>query len=225
MTRICPNPMPWKDVHERLTAYARVHPCVPPSPPVPLILAGWAYSNDTDKMRRWEETIAWARDNGCVDLVDVSESDFYCVDKPTSYTVGPCGGPMYRPWDFEAKGRPEPDELLGYLMALTSRWQYIVGLRLARETWPLTFSGAKARRLLVHADASVRPPWGGWSHRSAVASERRTFTRFRAAINKAIAPHEVDHIDFTTGWPPNYTMQQTTLRLAADRERRWADHD
>jgi hypothetical protein len=199
MTRICPNPMPWHDVFERLTAHARTHPCVPPSPPMPLILAGWAYSNDVDKMRRWDETIAWATQNGCPELVAVPETDFHYVDEPTSYTVGPLGGPMYRPWEFDPKRRPEPDQLSGYLAALASRWQEIVGLELAGATRPLAFSGAKARRLLVHADATVRPPWGGWSHLSAVESERRTFTRFRASINGAIAPHEVDHIDFTTG--------------------------
>jgi hypothetical protein len=164
-----------------------------------LILAGWAYSNDIDKMRRWEETVAWAAHNGCLDVVEVPDTDFYSVDEPTSYTVGPLGGPLYRPWDFEAKGRPSPDRLSEYLATLTSRWQDIVGQELARSTRPLAFSGAKARRLLVEADAKIHPPWGGWSHLSAVESERRMFTAFRAAINKAITPHEVDHIDFTTG--------------------------
>jgi len=164
-----------------------------------LLLAGWAYSNDIDKRRRWEETIEWATHNGCPDLVAVAETDFYDVDEPTSYTIGPLGGPMYRPWDLDAKERPDPHQLSGYLTALASRWQDIVGLELARATQPLAFSGAKARRLLVHADATVLPPWGGWSHLSAVESERRMFTHFRASINRAIAPHEVDHIDFTTG--------------------------
>jgi len=199
MTRICPKPMPWNKIFKRLTAYARTHPCVPPSPPIPLILAGWVYSNDIDKRWRWEETIVWANQNGCPDLVAVTEKDFYYVDKPTSYPVGPLGGPMYRPWDFKAKGRPDPDQLSGYLTMLTSRWQDIVGLELARATRPFAFSGAKARRLIVHADVTTHPPWGGWSYLSSVESKRRMFTRFRAAINKAIAPHEVDHIDFTTG--------------------------
>ena len=33
---------------------------------------------------------------------------------------------------------------------------------------------------------------------TSLETERRTFTHFRAALNKAIAPHEVDPIDFTT---------------------------
>ena len=106
MKRICPNPMPWHEAFERLTKFAQLHPCAPPSPPKILILAGWAYSNDVEKMQRWEETVAWAVKNGCDKLVsEIPDSDFYFVEKPTSYTVGPLGGPMYRAWNFKAKSR------------------------------------------------------------------------------------------------------------------------
>jgi hypothetical protein len=37
---------------------------------------------------------------------------------------------------------------------------------------------------------------GGWAHLSSAESERRTFTQFRASVNKAISPHEIEHIDF-----------------------------
>jgi hypothetical protein len=39
---------------------------------------------------------------------------------------------------------------------------------------------------------------GGWSNRSPDEAKRRTFTHFRSAVNKAINPHEVDHIEFIT---------------------------
>jgi hypothetical protein len=78
MTRICPNPNPWNQAYERLARYAKDHP---PSPPKPLILAGWAYSNDYEKLQRWEETVAWANKNGCAEIVkSVLDSDFYFVD-------------------------------------------------------------------------------------------------------------------------------------------------
>lgn len=190
--------MPWHDVFRRLTEYTRGRSCIPPSPPTPLILAGWAYSNDVEKMRRWIETVDWATSNGCPDLVEVPDEDFYCVEEPTSYAVGPLGGPMYRPWDFEGKDYPQAGEFAEHLDALRSRWRNIVGPELALVSQPLAFTGAKARRLLVRTDEDARPPWGSWSHLSAVESERRSFTRFRASINNAIAPHEVDHVDFTT---------------------------
>jgi hypothetical protein len=197
MMRICPNPMPWHETFERLISYAQSHPCTPPSPPKPLILGGWAYSNDIEKRQRWEETVAWTAENGCPELVSgIPDHDFYFVEEPTSYTVGPYGGPMYRAWDLETKTRPSSEQIALCMDTLRSRWSEIVGEELASITRPLAFTGEKARRLLLIADDAVSPPWGGWSHLSAGESARRTFTRFRAGINKAIAPHEVDHIDF-----------------------------
>jgi len=198
MIRVCPNPGPWHEVFKRLTRYAGGHTCLPPSPPIALILSGWGFTNDIQKMRRWEETVAWAHNNGCADLVEVSGDDFYYVDEPTSYDVGPMGGPMYRAWDFDEKEKPPPDQTAKHLETLVSHWENIVGPELARVSSPVAFTGVKARRLLVRVDGAVRPPWGTWSHLSNVEAERRTFTRFRASINAAIAPHEVDHIDFTT---------------------------
>jgi len=196
MRQICPKPMPWNHVFECLTSQARIRRCMPPSPPIPLILAGWAYSNDIEKLQRWEETVVWATNNGCPEMVEIRDEDFYYVDEPTFYTVGPGGGPMYKPWDFEEKVRPLPNQLAASLETLKSDWKEGAGQELARVTRPLAFTGVKARRLLVQADDRARPPWGGWSHLSAVRSKRQTFTRFRASINRAIAPHEVDHVDF-----------------------------
>lgn len=71
-------------MYERLTQYAQAHQCSTPSPPVPLILGGWWATNDFEKLRRWEETVAWATGNGCADLVDVSSDRFYCVDEPSA---------------------------------------------------------------------------------------------------------------------------------------------
>ncbi len=112
MERICPNPIPWHEAFQYLAEYARQHTCTPPSPPTPLILNGWAYSNDVQKLERWKETVAWATDNGCTELVSgMPDHDFYFVETPTTYTVGPMGGPMYRAWDFEKKDRPRSEQL------------------------------------------------------------------------------------------------------------------
>jgi hypothetical protein len=88
------------------------------------------------------------------------------------------------------------DDLQKHLVRLHATWHVVAGEDLARATRPLSFEGAKARRLLVHADAGRKPPCGAWNHLSSNEAERRTFTSFRAAINRAIAPHEVDHVDF-----------------------------
>ena len=77
--------MLWHDVYQRLTRYAETNECVPTLPPKPLILAGWVYSNDIEKKDRWEETVRWAIDNGCVELVNIiPDSVFYSVEEPTA---------------------------------------------------------------------------------------------------------------------------------------------
>jgi hypothetical protein len=164
---------------------------------MPFILAELAYSSDAEKAHRWKETVDWAYANDCVAIIEgLSSEDLYRVGKPTTQSIGPMGGPCYRPWDFEPKVRPPEDELAKYLEYLTGHWIEIAGSALSTVTRPVAFTGKKARRLLAHAEATAVPPWGGWSYRSTEESERRTFTRFRSAVNKAIGPHEVDHIEF-----------------------------
>ena len=80
--------MPWNEAFTRLTKSAKAHPCTPPSPPKPLILTGWAYSNDVEKMPRWEQTVAWATDNGCIEVVTgMPDHDFYFVSESTTYGI------------------------------------------------------------------------------------------------------------------------------------------
>lgn len=150
-----------------------------------MILGSWA-CDDVYKMQRWEEMIAWARNNGCPELIEIRDEDFYYVKELT------------QPRNYETKQRPPLLELAKHLETLKSRWEEIVGSELASVTRPIAFTGAKARRLLVQADRTARPRWGDWSHLSSVRSERRIFTNFRASINNVISPHAVDHVDFTT---------------------------
>jgi hypothetical protein len=197
MIQVCPNPNRWGRIFSNLQRYADVNNCHPPHPPKPLILSGWIYSNDLERKTRWEETVQWASTNNCLDLVEgIHDSDFYEVEELTTHQIGPLGGPMYLPWDYEEKDLPAQGDIDSYLDRLISNWESIVGKELSRMTKPLMFTGKKARRLLVSYQESFDPPWGGWSHLSDIESERRSFTDFRAAINRAISPHEVDHIEF-----------------------------
>lgn len=168
---------------------------------MPLILGGWAYSNDLEKMDRWERTVRWAKEAGCEEVIAaVADGDFYCVKEPSDHTVGPLGGPMYRTWDFERKERPEESVLTAALAKLVAQWPDIA-VGFAADTRPICFSGEKARRLVVAVLTDAKPPWGGWHERSYTEEERRTFTAFRRAVNEAIAPHEVDHIEFVKQSP------------------------
>jgi len=106
---------------------------------------------------------------------------------------------MYRPWDFESKARPSSEVLEKAMQTLLGEWSKIAGKELYRITYPLAFTGNKARRLLVKVDASSHPSWGGWDYLSKNEAKRRVFTKFRELVNGAISPHEVDHIDFFAG--------------------------
>jgi hypothetical protein len=66
---ICPQPKVWHEVSERLLGLWRTVGSPPADkPPVPLILAGWAYSSNLEKWTRWRETVSWAERHGIVDL-------------------------------------------------------------------------------------------------------------------------------------------------------------
>jgi hypothetical protein len=191
MIRVCPKPDVWQRLYEQLLGYSETHWCRPRSPPVaPLLNFDW--HGDEHLQKIWEET---ANANGCGELIsEIPDTDFFCVE-----VLGPGGGPgpfdYMANWDFTAKKRPTPEELKRCFKSLASRWLEIVGEEIGRVTRPLKFTGAKARRLLVYADADVRPPWGDWGR---LSSNPSTFTKFRAALNKAVAPHKIDHVDFTT---------------------------
>ena len=79
---ICPQPQDWHDIHTRLKnaweeAGGRGSP-----PPVPLILAGWAFSSDADKKDRWEQTITWAKGEGLEQLIpELTPEMEYRVDE------------------------------------------------------------------------------------------------------------------------------------------------
>jgi len=206
MHRLCPKPAVWSEVFNRLRHYAEIVACVPPSPPTPLILNGWMYSNDVQKEARWKETVDWAVQNGCDKEVNIPDSSFYCVDAidtMTDHEIGPLGGPMYLPWSSEEKARPTKESLDSFLKLLSSNWERVAGLEMSRATEPVKFSGAKARCLWVRVHGCVQPTWGSWDRLSSTESERRSFTKFREAINNLIAPHTVDHVEFLTELPLN----------------------
>lgn len=199
MIKVCPLPSAWYSVSRRLAAYGRTHVCRPAESPVPLILSGWNFSSDVEKKARWDETVAWALNNQCPELVEVAEEDFYSVVALQSMSIGPTGKPMLRPWNFGRRHKPTSTELSAYLDRLRATWRSVAGDELARVSRPLLFSGRKARRLVVGCDQGADAPWGSWFQLPQDEASRRLFTRFRSAVNESILPHEVDHIDFIVG--------------------------
>jgi len=78
MQFVCPVPRVWAEIHGPLQeAWERQGRHGPP-PPIPLILAGWAYSDDTEKHSRWLATLDWAEQAELSHLVPaLAESDLY----------------------------------------------------------------------------------------------------------------------------------------------------
>jgi hypothetical protein len=119
----------------------------------------------------------------------------YHVEAPSTYQIGPMGGPVHLSWNYESRPDVSEQDAEKAIYTLKVEWVQIVGHELSQVTSPLGFTGLKKRRLIVNADFKHIPPWGSWS-RLPDSKERREFTRFRAAVNKAIHPLTVDHIDF-----------------------------
>ena len=105
-------------------------------------------------------------------------------------------GTIFLPWNWTPRQRPSEREVRQSMQRLVADWHSIVGNELGEITRPLRLTGRKKRRLVVLAIASGSPPWGTWSERW--YGRKDTFSRFRAAINDVLAPHQVDHIDFVT---------------------------
>lgn len=199
MAIICPQPRIWDRIYRRLLRAWEQSGRIGERPPVPLILAGWACSNDVQKAERWSATLEWARDHDFAHLVpQLSKDDLYVADDPTTCVVGPLGGPMYLAWDFDPKVRPTAEDCARALESLRASWTSIVGEPLAAITQPTGFSGRKLRCLRVTADFDSSPPWGTWESLRSDPS-RRAFTEFRAAINGHIQPLHVDHVLFHPG--------------------------
>ncbi|HEX4078635.1 MAG TPA: hypothetical protein VHX61_07160 [Rhizomicrobium sp.] len=195
-TLVCPQSGYWAALHQRLTKAADGNSNIP-SPPVPLILAGWAYTNDLEKQSRWRETLIWAERYGLSEMLqDIPDEQMYSVRKLSSYAIGPLGGPMYLAWNSDPRPEVGRAERAAAIHVLKSEWSTIAGVALADITKPLRMTGRKGRRLVVAASSSFAPPWGSWTGLSREEKKRRSFATLLAAVNRAIAPLEIDHIDF-----------------------------
>jgi len=192
MKFISPIPRIWHDIHQRLEWYwiNKLYRKVSP-PPTPMILGGWNFSSDYDKKRRWNETLEWANEHDCLDLISVlKEDEQYCVNEFSDWVPY-----QFSNWDEEPRNRPSDLYAEQCLKKLKKNWSDILDRNFGRYSTPLEFSGKKLRRLLVIYENGYMPPWGSWTDHLANGLPSK-FTELRKKVNSIIAPHEVDHIDF-----------------------------
>lgn len=192
MILVCPNPGPWAEIYKHLERSWRNSGCYGDAPPMPLILSGWHYSSDHDKQLRWLQTVEWAERHNFGHLIpNLRDDECYVTEcLTTSYPEQ-----HYRPDRYTVRERPPSETLATAMQALKQQWPAVAGGQLSNICSPIEFSGRKARRLIVAVTADLRPPWGEWSY-FPNGADRRSFTEFRRRINAAIAPAQVDHVDF-----------------------------
>lgn len=173
------------------------------NPPMPLILGASACSN-ADKLSRLREQLQWASERG-----RLVESILFLQAIPLehwnrggdlnwsrdSYSRGHFG------WTSDPKPKLSRDQAIALIHLLRSRWSDVAGEQLSAVCHPICFSGQKARRLVVESVIGSRPPWGSWQSFSP-NTPRTAFSVLRASVNRAIAPHAVDHIEFWERMPP-----------------------
>jgi hypothetical protein len=160
---------------------------------MPLILGGWVGTSDRAKHDRWLETVGWALQQGLLDIVsNMTQQSMYMFDEMSTVEKG-----QFLSWYsyHEPKPRPTTSEVTRSMNHLRSAWMEIAGPEVGSVTSPKRFTGKKRRKLVVSFTTDKRPPWGGWSYFTR-HEPRKPFTRLRAAVNAAIKPHHVDHIDF-----------------------------
>ena len=66
---ICPQPREWDRQYKILKRACLKQSIDPSSIPIPLLLSGWWYSDDSDKRERWYATLRWAESQGFSDLL------------------------------------------------------------------------------------------------------------------------------------------------------------
>jgi hypothetical protein len=136
-TFVCPMPPAWHERWQRLKeAWERDGSAGRP-PPIPLILGGWAFSSDVDKLDRWMSLLAWAEERGLLGHVrGLTLEEQYRAPQISAYV------PFRHHWSAAPKTAPSPEVARAMLQRLQERWQEIAGPMLAPITSPITFTGA-----------------------------------------------------------------------------------
>ena len=77
-TYICPFPDVWAFIASELISFWKIKLNEAGPPPPYLILSGWNYSDDFDRMETWMNCIKWAEERNCTHLIpELPENNWY----------------------------------------------------------------------------------------------------------------------------------------------------
>lgn len=191
-------PFNWAELYGRLLRHWKdLGDDAIPQPPLPLILAGAAFSSTREIRARWAELLDWAEKYGLTEVLmehyEPPEGEDYAERAAGVTQDGRGWWPNTIYWNSEPRVRPTSGQVAAALATLQSGWAKIAGEPLANHTRPLGFTGRKRRRLLVACRPDYVPPWGSWT---SLEANPDAFSSFRKAINQAIACFEIDHVEF-----------------------------
>ena len=191
MIFVSPQPVVWHHIYQNLKSHWETQIGSGTPPPMVLILSGWTMSNDYEKKDRWARTIDWAEQNNCSNLIpELKDDEKYYVDELSNYT------PFYHEYKHHPKAiKPTKEETNNALNLLVENWKSILNADFGLHTTPISFSGTKAKELIVSYKQSYLPPWGSWVNHLANGKPSK-FSELRSNVNKIIAPLAVDHITY-----------------------------
>ena len=219
-------PLDWVRISSKLRgAWKRKNdPSVPP-PPRPLVLAGAAFSTESEIWRRWIGLIMWANQFGYARMMarhlpehlkeELAKHD--CTKPP------PPLPPIYRSlidggsFQFAPRTPPEPvctkrpsrELVIETRQRLRDSWAEIAGPELHLITWPLKFVGRKRRRLILQVNPLVDPPWRSWINWGRLEPQA---AQLKARIDRAILPMRFEQLTFAG----RIQVQYRRLRMIQD---------
>ncbi len=143
-TYICPFPGVWALIASELISYWKVDLNeAGPQPPY-LILSGWNYSDDFNKMETWMNCIKWAEERNCTHLIpELPENNWYQQKSLNRFQSFEDFG-IYNKFHKPSK-KLTKEERAHQFNLLKTKWLTNFGA----DFFPKRLTGKKSKRLIV----------------------------------------------------------------------------
>jgi hypothetical protein len=146
-TYICPVPGFWAFIASELISFWKVNlKEAGPQPPY-IILSGWNYSDDVDRMETWMNCIKWAEERNCTHLIpQIPENSWYQQETLSRFKSFEDFG-IYNKFHKPSK-KLTKEERVHHFNILRSKWVTNFGT----DYFPKRLTGKKCKRLIVKSN-------------------------------------------------------------------------